>query len=87
MLVAGDVLRGDRELVPGSQAHRTVGKLTEADLRPLEIGEDADTVAGRVGARPYPAVDLKMIGLMAMAHVEPRYVEAGTDQRGDLLLA
>ena len=43
--------------------------------------------AGRVGAGPYPAVGLKVVGLVTVAHVEPGDVEAGPDQRGDLLLA
>ena len=48
MPVAGYVLGGDDELVAGVQPDRAAGELTEADLGPLQVGEDADAPAGRV---------------------------------------
>ena len=87
MLVTRDVLGGDDELVARAEPHRAAGELTEADLRALQVGEDADAPAGRVGPGPHPPVRLKVVGLVPVAHVEPGDVQAGPDQRGDLLLA
>jgi hypothetical protein len=85
--VAGDVVGGDRELFARHEPDRPVGEDAEADLRPLEVGEDADGAAGRVRARPDALVDRQVVGLGAVAHVEPGDIHAGADQRGDLLLA
>ena len=85
--VTGDVLGGDRELLARDEPDRPVGEHAEADLRPLQVGEDADGPAGHVRARPYPVVNGQVVGLRAVAHVEPGDVHAGADQRGDLLLA
>ena len=87
MGVAGNVLGGDDELIPRSEADRAAGEFPEADLRSLEVGENADATAGHVGAGPHAAVCHQVVGLVAMAHVEPGDVHAGGDQRGDLLLA
>ncbi len=62
-LVTGDVLGGDDELVAGREADGAAGELPEADLRPLEVGEDADGPAGRLGPGPEALVGLKVVGL------------------------
>ena len=87
MLVTGDVLGGDDELIARAEPHRAAGELPEADLRALEVGEDADLAPGRVGPGADAPVGLEVVSLDPVAHVEPRDVHAGLDQRGDLLLA
>jgi len=87
VLVAGPVGHGDGELVARGEAERPVGEVAEADLRPLQVGQDADGPAGYIAPGPYPLVRRQMIGLGPVAHVEPGDVHAGADQRGDLLLA
>ncbi len=85
--VARNVLGGDAELVARGQPERPVREVTKADLRPLQVGQNADRPAGYVAPGPDPLVRRQMIGLAAVAHVEPGDVHASADQRGDLLLA
>ena len=59
----GDVAGGDRELLARLELDRPVGERLEPDLRPLQVGEDPDAVAGGVGGLADQAVGLLVVGV------------------------
>ena len=84
--VAGNIVGGDRELVAGGQLHGAAGELAEADLRPLQVGQHADAPAYRVASGPHEPVGVQVIGVAAVAQVQPCHVETRGDQGVDPLL-
>ena len=85
--VAGHVLGGDGELVAESQAYGPVGEPAQPDLGALQVGQDADGVSGRARGLTQKSVDLLVLLMGAMAHVEPGDVDARLHQRADALWA
>ncbi len=59
---------------------------TEADLRALKVGEDADVPAGLVGGFADALVPLLVFGVGAVAEVEAGDVHAGFDEGFDLVV-
>ena len=55
----------------------------QPDLRALEVGEDAHPVAARVRRLPHQPVDVGVVGVAAVAHVEPGDVHPGVDELTD----
>src|SRR5205085_3341074 len=85
--VAGHVIGGDDELVAGRDGDWAVREPAEPDLRALEVDEDADAAAGVVACLAYATVDGFVVGVAAVAQVEPRDVQAGLDELPDALRA
>ena len=72
---AGDLARGDREALARDQLHRLVVlQLAGADLRPLQIGENADRLALLGRNRPDHLDQLRFLRVRAMREVEARNV-------------
>ena len=65
----------------------TGGEPSEADLRALQVGEDADGAPGHVGGGADALVVGFVVGVVAVAEVEPRDVHSGLDQRPDGLVS
>ena len=59
------------------------GEPPEPDLGALQIGKDADRAPRHIGCRADPLVMGLVIGVLAVAEVEPRDIHAGLDQRPD----
>ena len=99
--VLGELLVGGRHPVVGAFAiidgdadgftvgpeGRAVGEPAEADLGALQVGEDADGASGHVGGGAYPLVVGLVIGVVAVAEVQPCDVHPGLDQGPDGLVA
>ena len=83
--VARDVAGGDREPRALVEHVAAVGEGVQPDLRALEVGEDADPVPGGVRRLADQPVAALVVGVAAVAHVEPGDVHAGVDQLADLL--
>jgi hypothetical protein len=84
LAVPGHGLAGDGELTARLQPDGTGGEGAETDLGSLQVDEHADTASGLVRDGPHGLVRLQVAGLGAVAHVEPRHVEPGRHQFGDL---
>ena len=83
--VADHVAGGDREGGALLELHRPVAEGLQPDLRALQVGEDADRVAGVVGGLTHQAVDRLVVGVRAVAHVEAGDVHARLDEGSDPL--
>ena len=80
-----DVLDGDADLAAGRPLDRAVGERAEPDLGALQVGQDGDGVAGAVGGLPDQLVGGRVVGVRAVAEVQPGDVHPGLDEGGDLL--
>ena len=69
-----------RTVSPSAQNVGPVGEPAEPDLGALQIGEDADGASGRVRCGADTLVVGFVIGVVAVAEVEPRDVHSGLDQ-------
>ncbi len=87
VLRAEHVLGGDREDVALGELVGPVGEAAEADLRPLQVDQHGDRAAGVVGGAPHLAVDALVHLVAAVAEVHPGDVDAGLDDRPDVLVA
>ena len=87
ILRADDVFRGDGENVADSQFVRPRLELAESDLRPLQIDEHRDRLAGVFGGLAHVGVNLVVHLVTAVAEVHPRDVHAGLDDGADVLVA
>ena len=85
LVVAVDLARGDRERLPGLDPGRALLEAAQPDLGALQVDEDAHAVAGLVGSLAHPAVDLLVLGVAAVAEVEPGDVHPGVHQLSDPL--
>ena len=72
-----------RTVSPVGPERGAVGEPAQPDLGPLQVGEDADGASGRVGCGPNTLVVGFVVGVVAVAEVEPRDVHSGLDQRPD----
>ena len=63
--------------------HRALGEGADAELGALQVGEDADRPAGVALDLPDRLVALLVIGVAAVAEVEPEHVGAGLEQGPD----
>ena len=63
-----------------------LGEAAEPDLRALQVDEHADAAPGLVGGLADPAVRLLVLGVGAVAEVQPGDVHAGVDEAADGLV-
>ena len=77
------VVDGDADGLAVGPEGRAVGEPAEPDLGALQVGEDADGAPGHVGCGADPLVVGLVIGVVAVAEVEPRDVHSGLDQCPD----
>ncbi len=76
----GVLFDGDGEGVSAFEEYGAFGEAAEADLRALKVGEDADAAAGFVGGFAHVLVALLVVGVAAVAEVEPGDVHSGVDE-------
>ncbi len=79
-VVTRDVAGGDRPLLALLELHRAVGEVLQPDLGALEVGEDADAVPALVGGLADQPVGDLVVGVAAVAHVQPGDVHPGVDE-------
>ena len=79
--------RRDRELGARFERRGAAGEFAEADLRPLQVDENADRVLARVGRLAHRAVECRMLLAAAVREIEARDVHARLDQRAHGLRA
>jgi hypothetical protein len=84
--VAGHVAAGDRERRAQQQVDRGRRERGEADLGPLQVGEDADGATGEVRRRAHHRVRVLVVGMAAVGEVEAGDVHAGVPPALDALL-
>src|SRR5205814_106290 len=80
-----DVVAGDDHAVAGTPLVRPVREPAQPDLRALQVGQDPDGPAGRLGRLPDVLVHLLVVGVAAMAEVQAGDVHAGVHQATDAL--
>ena len=80
MSVACDGVGSDRELGARFELDGSVRELAEADLRTLQVGENAQASAEDLRGLADIVVALLVFGTTAMAHVQPGDVHTGLDQ-------
>ena len=76
-----------RTVSPFDPEGGAVGEPPEPDLRPLQVGKDADGSSGHVRGGADPLVVSLVIGVVAMAEVQSRDVHSGLDQGPDGLVS
>ena len=86
-MVALAVLDGDPHRLAVRPVGGAVGEPAEPDLGALQVGEDADGAPGHIGGRPDALVGGLVIGVFAVAEVEPSDVHSGLDQSPDRLVS
>lgn len=86
MAVAFDGFDGDGEGVAAFKEYRAFVEASEADLRALKVGEDADAASVLVGGLAYAVVSLFVFGVGAVAEVEAGDVHSRPDQCRDLVV-
>ena len=72
-----------RTVSPVAPVDRPGREPAEADLRPLQVGEDPDGAARAVRRLPHRAVDLLVVVVVAVAEVQPGDVHAGAHELRD----
>ena len=84
-MVPSHVLDGDPDALAGRPLDRAVGEAAEPDLRALQVGQHGDVAAGGLG-RPANLVEAAaVLGVLAVAEVQPGDVHAGLDERAGSL--
>jgi hypothetical protein len=83
VVVAGHVVGGDGDGLAGGPDDRPGREGAEADLRTLQVDQDADPAAGLVRGLADPAVGLLVLGVRAVAEVQPGDVHARVDEAAD----
>ncbi len=83
LAVAVDLTGGDRPDHAPRQLHRPAGEALQPDLGPLEVGQDADPATARVRGLAHQPVDLGVVLLRPVAHVQPGDVHPGVHQLPD----
>lgn len=84
--VALGLLDGDGELVSAFKQYGTFAEASQADLRTLKVGQDADAAARLVGRFANALIALLVLGVGAVAEVEAGDVHSGLDQCLDLVV-
>lgn len=77
---------GDGEGVAAFKEYGAFAEASEADLRALKVGEDADAAAGFLGCFADVVVALFVFGVAAVAEVEAGDVHSRFDQGFDLVV-
>ena len=62
-----------------------LGEASQADLRPLQVGQHTDGLAGLVGRLSNPVVVLLVISVLAVGEVQARNVHSCVYEPADLL--
>lgn len=83
--VTGDFPGGDGEALAVGQRDLAFGELGQPDLRALQVDEDADVFAGLLRCSANPVVDALMLGVGAVAEVQPSDVHTCLDEFQDAL--
>lgn len=81
-MVTRAVLRGDRDVLARRPYDGTVGETPQPDLGPLQVREDADHAATLGGDLPDHAVQRRVLGVGAVAEVQPGDIHSGVDEFG-----
>ena len=66
--------------LPVAHATGPSAKRAEPDLGALQVGEDGDRVPGAVGGLAHHPVGLLVVGVRAVAEVQPGDVHPGLDE-------
>ena len=77
------LLDGDADGIAVLPDRLTIGEPTQADLRPLQIGQDSHGTTGDLGGFAHPLIGSFMIGVVTVAEVEPCDVHSGVHQGPD----
>ncbi len=85
VLVPGPSVEVESETLPGAQFDRTRSKGAEPQLRPLQIGQDADRPPGRAFDVPDGFEPRAMFGMSSVTEIEAEDVDSGLEQGADLL--
>src|SRR5918995_463732 len=85
LLVAGDVPSRDREAGAGDELDRALLEAGGADLRTLQVDEDADRPPRRVARRADVLVHPLVVGVVAVAEVQPGDVHARAHELAEVL--
>src|SRR5262249_35243791 len=83
--VAGRRVEVEAEAIAGLELDRSGGEGAEPELRPLQVGEDADRPPGLLLERADRVDALPVVVVRAVAEVEPEHVDAGAEQGLDAL--
>jgi hypothetical protein len=62
-----------------------VGEPAQPDLRPLQVGQDPDGPTRRLSRIPDVPVDLLVVGMGAVAEIQPGNIHAGVHEATDAL--
>ena len=68
----------------GQQGH-PAEQAADAELGPLQVGQDADGPPGGVGGGPHMGIGVGVLVVVAVGEVEPGDVHPGADEGGDAL--
>jgi len=80
MGVPVDIVGCDGEFLAVGQVHLAFHEVAQADLRTLQIGQQADRLAHRLRRSAGLVQTLLVLGMVAVAHVETGYVQTRCDQ-------
>ena len=86
-MVAFAIIDGDADGFTVGPEGRAILEPAEADLGALQVGQDADGVSGQVGGGAYALVTGLVIGVVAVAEVQPCHVHPGLHQGPEGLVA
>jgi hypothetical protein len=75
-------LRIENERLAGLQQDRPGGKLADTNLRPLQVGHDADGAPGSLGHQTQRFHSQPMIVGRAVGKIQPHDIHAGCHQLG-----
>ena len=81
-----DVLHGDANGLAGRPVGLVLGEAAEADLRALQVGQDADRLPGFRRGVADPLVILLMISVFSVGKVQARDIHARVDQSANRIL-
>ena len=84
LAVGRSLLRADPDLVAGVEDDR-LRQLADAQLRPLQVGDERDRAAGLGGDLPHEPGPLGVVLVRAVREVEADGVDARLDQRAQAL--
>ena len=80
MSIARDGVGSDRELRARFELDGSVRELAEADLRTLQVGQNAQASAEDLRGLADIVIALLVFGMTTVAHVQPGDVHTGLDQ-------
>ena len=82
---AFDIVDGDAHNLAVSPIRRAFLKTTEANLWPLQIGENTNRTSRSIGCFTHPAVVLSVVLMLTVREIQPGNIHAGVDQPGNPL--